>query len=140
MALTTEEQQPNKNQTKICYSCGTPFIWGQKEGDKFIRLQLDGKTPHICVNKPTTKTPPPSSAIINQQLESQPPHLFQYKISLKTTSKCVEPDITVYGDDAETAKLKAVTLLEDTIALLIAKGFEPANIFATTASKQDPTT
>lgn len=47
---------PEQTNSKICYTCGHAFIWGQKEGDKFIRLQLDG-LPHICSNKSGTSQP-----------------------------------------------------------------------------------
>jgi hypothetical protein len=57
-----------------------------------------------------------------------PPRLYQYKVSLKSTTKCVEPDVTVYADSAAHVQRWAISLLKETVKHLKQEGFKVADI------------
>jgi hypothetical protein len=58
----------------------------------------------------------------------QPPTVYQYKVSLETNQKYVQPQITVYANDFDFAINQAVGLLQDVIENLKQEGFMIAPI------------
>ena len=154
---TTTTTTPNQKE-KLCFICGNIIRFRKEANERYIRVDLNGEL-HNCgggggksaSQKLEPRETPTEQSITRKELplqqqqqkeiisEQQPPHIFQYKISLKSTVRSgIEPDVTVYSDSAETVRAEAISLLENTLAELIARGFKVADIL--TAPKQESTT